>query len=72
MLAQAGKSVVHPGTLLRNLMKNESVMLPGSFNGLCARMVSDMGFKGTYLSGAALSASRGVPDIGLLNQNDFV
>lgn len=52
-------------------MKQNCVMLPGSFNGLCARLVADLGFKGTYLSGAALTASRGIPDIGLLGQEAF-
>jgi methylisocitrate lyase len=47
-------------------MKNECVMMPGSFNGLVARLVSQNGFKSTYLSGAALTAGSGVPDIGLL------
>lgn len=45
--------------------------MPGSFNGLVARMTSDMGFQATYLSGAALTASRGVPDIGLLSLEAF-
>jgi methylisocitrate lyase len=61
----------HPGRVLRDLMKRKCVMLPGSFNGLVGRMVSDMGFEGTYLSGAALTASRGVPDIGLLSLESF-
>jgi methylisocitrate lyase len=34
-------------------------------------MASDLGFQGTYLSGAALTASRGVPDIGLLSLEAF-
>ncbi|TNV76471.1 hypothetical protein FGO68_gene3531 [Halteria grandinella] len=45
--------------------------MPGSFNGLVARMTSDLGFNATYLSGAALTASRGVPDIGLLSLEAF-
>ena len=46
-------------------------MMPGSFNGLVARAVANHGFKATYISGAALSASSGLPDIGLLTVDQF-
>ena len=62
---------VHPGRVLRDLMRQKCVMMPGSFNGLVARMASEVGYQATYLSGAALTASRGVPDIGLLSLEAF-
>jgi len=34
-------------------------------------MVAEAGFKGSYVSGAALTASAGVPDIGLLTMDHF-
>ena len=40
-------------------------MMPGAFNGLCGRLVRDQGFEAAYISGAAVSASVGVPDIGV-------
>lgn len=52
-------------------MKSHCVGLPGAFNGMCARAVKDAGFHGTYVSGAAVTASFGVPDIGLLTVNEF-
>ena len=58
------QKLIHPGRILRDLMKNQCVMMPGSFNGLVGRMVADHGYKATYISGAALTASSGVPDIG--------
>ncbi|MEZ6211827.1 MAG: isocitrate lyase/phosphoenolpyruvate mutase family protein [Phycisphaerales bacterium] len=61
----------HPGIALRELMKSHCVGLPGAFNGLCARAVKDAGFHGAYVSGAAVTASFGVPDIGLLTVNEF-
>ena len=61
----------HPGKVLRTLMSQKCVMMPGSFNGLVARAVASQGFEATYISGAALSASRGLPDIGLLTVDDF-
>jgi methylisocitrate lyase len=47
-------------------------MIPGVWSALVARMAERAGFQAAYLSGAALSASFGVPDIGLLTLNDFV
>lgn len=43
----------------------------GAYNGLVARMVAQKGFKATYVSGAAVSASNGVPDIGLATLEKF-
>lgn len=40
-------------------------MIPGAFNGLVARSAALNGFKALYISGAALTASSGVPDIGV-------
>eukprot|EP00347_Sterkiella_histriomuscorum_P011616 403371770 len=45
--------------------------MPGAYNGLTARMIAQMNFKATYLSGASLTGSRGVPDIGVLGLQDF-
>ncbi|CAN5951273.1 unnamed protein product [Sphagnum jensenii] len=46
-------------------------MIPGAFNGLVARIAVDNGFKALYISGAALTASSGVPDIGLRTLTEF-
>jgi len=46
-------------------------MLPGAFNGLTGRMVAAKGYKGCYVSGGALSAASGVPDIGLVSLDGF-
>jgi methylisocitrate lyase len=42
------------------------------FNPLVARMAERIGFRAVYLSGGALSAGNGVPDIGLLTLTEFV
>ena len=52
-------------------MDNHCVGLPGAFNGLVARAVAAAGFEGCYVSGAAVSACRGVPDVGLVSLNEF-
>ena len=61
----------HPGYLLRKLMAKQCVMMPGSFNGLAARSVAAHGFQATYISGAAITGSHGVPDIGILGMEHF-
>ena len=44
-------------------------MTPGAYNGLTARLAAIHGFKALYVSGGALTASSGVPDIGLRTLN---
>jgi len=39
--------------------------LPGAFSPLVAKAIAEVGFEGVYVSGAALSADLGLPDIGL-------
>ena len=46
--------------------------MPGVFNALVARMAERIGFQAIYLSGAALSASMGLPDVGLVTLTEFV
>lgn len=55
----------------RKLLESECVMIPGAFNGMVARIAADQGFKALYISGAALTASSGVPDIGLRTLTEF-
>jgi methylisocitrate lyase len=61
-----------PGARLRRGWSAGSLILPGVFNGLVARLAEQLGFEAVYLSGGALSAAAGVPDIGLLTQSEFV
>lgn len=60
-----------PGKRLRALMDDHCIGLPGAFNGLVARAVKHAGFEAAYVSGAAVTASYGVPDVGLLTLNEF-
>lgn len=46
-------------------------MLPGAFNGQTARLCAETGYESIYLSGAALTGSHGLPDIGLLTLDQF-
>ncbi len=57
---------------LRELIAKRTVMLPGAFNALSAMQIERAGFEAVYVSGAALAAARGLPDIGLLSMTEVV
>src|SRR2546421_4614753 len=59
------------GRRLRQAWAGGAIAVPGVFNALIARMAEKMGFAAVYLSGGALSAANGVPDVGLLSLTDF-
>jgi methylisocitrate lyase len=60
-----------PAARLRAAAERGPVALPGAFNALAARAIKDAGFDGCYVSGAAMSVSAGVPDVGLLTLTEF-
>src|SRR5215467_4167724 len=55
---------------LRELLGTRTISIPGAFNALIAMQVERAGYEAVYVSGAALSACRGIPDIGLLTPTD--
>jgi methylisocitrate lyase len=55
---------------LRELIDKQTVVLPGAFNALTAMQIERAGFPALYVSGAGLSATRGLPDIGLLSMTE--
>jgi methylisocitrate lyase len=61
-----------PGRRLREAWAREPLMVPGAFCPLVARLAERLGFRAVYLSGAALTASQGLPDVGLLTLTEFV
>lgn len=46
------------------------VKIPGTHDGMSARIAKQCDFKALYLSGAAYTASRGLPDLGLIYSNE--
>jgi methylisocitrate lyase len=60
-----------PGRRLRDAFARGAIQVPGVWSALVARMAERLGFPAVYLSGAALSASAGVPDVGLLSATEF-
>jgi methylisocitrate lyase len=61
-----------PGRRLRDAWNAAPLALPGVFCPLVAKMAQRLGFRAVYLSGGALSAAMGVPDIGLATLSEFV
>ena len=64
--------IASPGRQLRDAWEVGPIALPGVFCPLVAKLAERAGFKAVYLSGGALSAGNGVPDIGLLTLTEFV
>jgi 2-methylisocitrate lyase-like PEP mutase family enzyme len=57
---------------LRELLDERSAALaPGVFDGLSASLTRSAGFRAAYLSGAAVAATLGLPDIGLATQTEM-
>jgi methylisocitrate lyase len=65
-------NVKHPGRRLREAWSGGAIAIPGVFNALVARMAERAGFQAVYLSGGALSAALGLPDVGLVTLPEFV
>src|SRR5437762_4724007 len=61
-----------PGRRLRDAWQRQPIAVPGVFNALVAKMAQRLGHEAVYLSGGALSAAYGVPDVGLLTLSEFV
>lgn len=61
------------GARLRELLASgETVLVPGAHDPLFALLAKREGFQALYLSGAALSASKGLPDLGILTMEELL
>ncbi|GLP85420.1 methylisocitrate lyase [Tritonibacter mobilis] len=59
------------GRRFRALMDQPGILrLPGAHNGQAALQARAAGFDGLYLSGAAMTASMGVPDLGIITVDE--
>ncbi len=64
--------ITSPGKRLRELMKEDCVLLPGVFNGISARAAHSAGAKALYITGAGVTnAALGVPDVALVTLNEM-
>lgn len=70
-LIEQERSQKELATKFRRLMSGEEVLkLPGTHDGMAARLAKQVGFKALYLSGAAYTASRGLPDLGIVSAEE--
>jgi len=61
------------GRRFRALVARGGILqLPGAHNGMAALQARAAGFEALYLSGAAMSASMGLPDLGIITIEDVV
>lgn len=54
------------------LQEKRAIAVPGAYDGMTAVLAAQAGFEALYLSGAALSASMALPDLGMLTMEDVV
>ncbi len=61
-----------PGTRLEALWRRPEILgIPGAHNGMAAMLAKKAGFEALYLSGAAVTASMGLPDLGVLTLDEL-
>jgi methylisocitrate lyase len=59
------------GQRFRSLIEKGGILqMPGTHNGMAALQARDAGFDALYLSGAAMSASMGLPDLGVITVDE--
>jgi methylisocitrate lyase len=67
-----GNESAPPGERLAQLWRGPGILkIPGAHNALAGLMAKRAGFKALYLSGAALSASLGLADLGILGLDEL-
>lgn len=59
------------GTRFRALVERNGILpIPGAHNGMAALQAKAAGFEALYLSGAAMTASMGLPDLGIITVDE--
>jgi len=59
------------GQRVRKLVESPGILgIPGTHNGMAALQASKAGFEALYLSGAAMTASMGIPDLGIITVDE--
>ena len=60
-----------PGLRFRRLLERSGILrIPGTHNGMAALQAKKAGFEACYLSGAAMTASMGIPDLGIITVDE--
>jgi len=70
-LVSADLPATSAGSRFRALLNRPQILqLPGAHNGHAAIQAKNAGFEGLYLSGAAMTASMGLPDLGVITVDE--
>lgn len=57
---------------LLDLVKDDRILkIPGTHDGMAALVAKNVGFEALYLSGAAFTASKGLPDLAVMNSTEL-
>ena len=71
-IVQEESTQVELADRFRHLMNQSSILkMPGTHDGMAALVAKQVGFQALYLSGAAYTASRGMPDLGIVYSNEI-
>src|SRR6266571_9369923 len=61
-----------PAQQIRDLVANDTVLIPGVYDAITARIAARLGFDIVFISGYSVSAARlGEPDFGFLTQTEM-
>ena len=72
MTSLEAQSMERPGDVLAQLLAEPGTLgVPGAHHALCGMLAREAGFRALYLSGAALSATLGLPDLGIITQEEL-
>ncbi len=72
MTSLEAQSLERPGDVLAQLLAEPGTLgVPGAHHALCGMLARESGFRALYLSGAALSATLGLPDLGIITQEEL-
>ncbi len=70
-LVAADLPVEPAGVRFRSLLERPQILrMPGAHNGIAALQAARAGFEALYLSGAAMSSSMGLPDLGVITVDE--
>lgn len=70
-LAAADLPALPAGVRFRAALEAEDILrIPGAHNGMAAIQAARAGFQALYLSGAAMTASMGLPDLGIITVDE--
>jgi methylisocitrate lyase len=70
-LTRSNEYSASPVERLKAALAGEAIVqMPGAHNAMAALQAKEAGFEALYLSGAAMSASMGLPDLGIISVED--